>query len=93
MRNSWDKILTNLLISQLLVTVGLCVLNSELVQPTAVYAQSGCPYCGGQPAPGCNPETGQGTSPGNWHCCGTTWIDLDYQCFCNGTVVYCDAGE
>jgi hypothetical protein len=88
MRTAWDKILTNLVISQMLVTAGLVLLETGPPDPSTVYADGGCKWCGGIPMPGCNPETG-GSMPGDWVCCGGTWIDLDYQCCCDNTVMYC----
>lgn len=88
MRSAWGKVLSNLLVSQLLLTAGLLLLDRGVVGPTPAYAQ-GCPECEGVAHPECGVEGG---TSGNWSCCQGVWINLDYQCCdCGGAATYCPA--
>jgi len=78
MKTERSKILTNLLVSQIVLAIGLFLHTSQAIHPSVTYAQEDCPECGGMPSPEC---TG---NPGDWYCCGGTWINLDYQCCCSG---------
>lgn len=78
MNTEYSKILRNILVSQLVLALGLFLGGEHVIQPRLATAQEECPECGGMPSPECT------DNPGDWYCCGGTWIDLDYQCCCSG---------